>query len=198
MSSRLPDAVGAEVARLLGALPVIRPLRAGERDLVDILLRELSPTSRHRRFHLAVNELTPALLDRLARVDVAGEVVYLATTTASGRETAIGEARYAPSAERHDAREFALVVAESWQRLGIGTRLLRELMRQADKSGIGHLYGDTFADNTPMLALAHRLGFDRRRHPTDARLVRLNWTPGSPIDRVAAAEPRRSAGPTVA
>jgi acetyltransferase len=196
MNARLPESVGAEVERLLAALPVIRPLRAHDRDLVDSLVRELSPTSRYRRFHAPVNELSPALLDRLARVDVPGEVAYLATTTARGRETAVGEARFAVDVDGHDGREFALVVTESWQRLGVGTRLLRELIREAEKTGVRHLYGDTFADNAPMLALAHRLGFERRRHPTDARLVRLSWTPGTSIvDRVVAVERRRTPGP---
>ena len=36
------------------------------------------------------------------------------------------------------------------------------------------LYGDTFADNVPMLELARRLGFEKRRHPTDARLARMS------------------------
>lgn len=195
MNARLPDAVGAEVARLLAALPVIRSLRADDRDLVDALVRELSPAARYRRFHATVNELSPALLDRLARVDVPGEVAYLATTTARGRETAVGEARFAVDVDRNDAREFALVVTESWQRLGIGTRLLCELIGQAEKCGVKHLYGDTFADNTPMLALAHRLGFERRRHPTDARLVRLSWIPASSIDRAVDAEQRGTPGP---
>jgi acetyltransferase len=195
MNARLPDSVGAEVARLLAALPIIRPLRADDRELVDALVRELSPTSRYRRFHAPVNELSPALLDRLARVDVPDEVALLATTTARGCETAVGEARYAVAADRHDAREFALVVIEPWQRLGVGTQLLRELMWQAEKSGVMHLYGDTFADNTPMLALARRLGFVRRRHPVDARLVRLSWTPDNSIDRVVASERRRTPGP---
>jgi acetyltransferase len=172
-----PDVLGAEVERLLAALPVIRPLQAGDRSLVDALVRELTPMSRYRRFHAAVNGLPPAMLDRLARVDAPDEVALLATTRARGTEVAVGEARYAADDRRPAAREFALVVVEPWQRLGVGTRLLSELMRQAAQSGVGLVYGDTFADNAPMLALAHRLGFERRRHPIDSSLVRLCWTP---------------------
>jgi acetyltransferase len=176
MNTHLPDLLGAEVERLLAALPVIRPLQAGDRSLVDALVRELTPMSRYRRFHAAVNELPPAMLDRLARV-ARDELALLATTRAHGTEVAVGEARYAADDRRPDAREFALVVVEPWQRLGVGTRLLSELMRQAAQSGVALVYGDTFADNAPMLALAHRLGFERRRHPIESSLVRLCWTP---------------------
>jgi acetyltransferase len=194
MKAFSPDAIGAEVARLLAALPVVRPLRPDDRALVDALVREMSPTSRYRRFHAAVNGLPPAMLDRLARVDAPDEVALLATTTVRGTEVAVGEARYARDGLGIDAREFALVVVEPWQRLGVGTRLLRELMRQAARSGVGVLYGDTFEDNAPMLALARRLGFERRRHPFDARLVRLAWTPAHSANGERMAEQRESAG----
>jgi len=194
MKAFSPDTPGAEVARLLAALPVIRPLRPDDRALVDALVRELSPTSRYRRFHAAVNGLPSAMLERLARVDARDEFALLATTTARGIEVAVGEARYACDELRSDAREFALVVVEPWQRLGVGTRLLRELMRQAARSGVGVLYGDTFTDNAPMLALARQLGFEWRRHPLDARLVRLTWTPADSVEGEPTAEQRETAG----
>lgn len=183
MTTRLPDAIGAEVARMLAAMPVIRPLRKSDRALLESLVHGMSPTSRYRRFHAAVNRPAPALLDRLARVDAPDEVALLATTTAHGDEVAVGEARYAPDIDRRGAREFAIVVIEPWQRIGVGTELLRELMRQARGTGVGLLYGDTFTDNVPMLALAQRLGFRRHRHPFDARLVRLGWNPGRSAGR---------------
>lgn len=174
MNQRLPDIVSVEVARLLAALPTIRALRSTDRPLVDALVRGLSQTSRFRRFHSAINELPSGILDRLARVDVPGEAALLATTMAGGPEVAVGEARYAVSDEAEDAREFAIVVSEPWQRMGVGIALLRALMRRAARSGIGRLYGDTFSDNGPMLALARRLGFELQRHPTDARLKRMS------------------------
>jgi acetyltransferase len=99
------------------------------------------------------------------------------------REVAVGEARYAVSDEAADAREFAIVVSEPWQRMGVGIDLLRALMRHAAQSGVGRLYGDTFVDNEPMLALARRLGFEVRRHPADARLRRMSIRLGAPLWR---------------
>jgi acetyltransferase len=194
MSPLLPDVIDAEVARLLAALPFIRPLRTGDRALVEALMRDLSPALRFRRFHGAVTELPAALLDRLARADIPGEAAFLATTMVRGREVAVGEARYAISSERHDAREFAIVVSEPWQRMGVGIRLLRKLIRYAARSGVGTLYGDTFADNIPMLALARRLGLESRRHPTDPRLLRMSVRLDG-LDRTAyGAGTRRAAG----
>ncbi len=176
MIAQSPEVMPAEVTGLLTPLPFIRTLRSDDRGLVDTLIRGLSPMSRLRRFHWPMREASPTLLDRLVHRAGPGEATLLAVLRTSGGEVAVGEARYASDDDRQDSREFALVVADSWQRLGVGTRLLRELMRQAARSGVRRLYGDTFADNVPMLELTRGLGFERRRHPTDARLVRVSST----------------------
>jgi acetyltransferase len=169
-----PDVLDAEVARLVAELPVIRPLHAGDRPLLEALMRGLSPASRYLRFHAAVSEVPAALLERLTRVGVLGESAFLATTGVQGRELAVGEARLAISDEVHDAHEFALVVADPWQRLGVGMALMQRLLRQAALSGVRALFGDTFSNNVRMLELARRLGFEMHRHPTDARLTRMS------------------------
>jgi acetyltransferase len=165
--------IGAEHLPRDTASVFLRPVRPGDGALLDGLVRALSGASRYRRFHAVVNELSEPWRARLTRV-APDEAALLAIVRAGEREIAIGEARYAPSDDAAaDAREFALVVADDWQGLGIGARLMRGLLRCADRAGVSVLYGDVFADNAAMLAFAHRLGFSQRRHPTDARLVRV-------------------------
>jgi GNAT superfamily N-acetyltransferase/uncharacterized protein YjiS (DUF1127 family) len=176
MIAHSPEAVGAQAAGLFVGLPTIRQLRSNDRSLVDALVRELSPLSRLRRFHWPLREASPTLLDRLVNQSGPDDAALLAVLPANGGEVAVGEARFAADSDRHDAHEFALVVVDPWQRIGVGRRLMRELMQLAARSGVKRLYGDTFADNVPMLELARSLGFERRRHPTDARLVRVSST----------------------
>ena len=176
MSAHWPEAVGTQAGGLFVGEPTIRQLRSNDRSLVEALVRELSPLSRLRRFHWPLREASPTLLDRLVNQSEPDDAALLAVLQANGAEVAVGEARYAANDDRSDAREFALVVVDPWQRIGVGRRLLRELMRLAARSGVKRLYGDTFADNVPMLELARSLGFERKRHPTDARLVRVSST----------------------
>ena len=174
MSEHLPELARAEVERLITSLPVIRPLRDGDRGLVADLMRDLSPSARFRRFHATMSEVPPSLLDRLTRVGMSGEAVFLATTTVQGREIAIGEARYAPSDEDEAMREFAIVVSEPWQRMRLGSALLSALVEHATDHGAMALYGDTFVDNVAMLGLARHLGFDCTSHPNDSALIRTS------------------------
>jgi acetyltransferase len=86
-------------------------------------------------------------------------------------ETIIGVARYAIDSSG-EACEFAIVIADAWQRRGIGKRMLVKLIDVARKRGLKRMYGDTLATNEGMLRLLRRLGFSLQRHPEDATLTR--------------------------
>jgi acetyltransferase len=154
----------------------IRPLRSDDESRVAGLVRELSARSRFRRFHLTMNEAPRALLARLLEVDPQREYALLATVRRGGVEIAVGEARYAAVSFKPGLREFALVVGDRIQRAGLGTLLMHRLMRHATWRGVEAMFGDVLRENTPMLALAQRLGFTPTFHPTDARLVRVEKT----------------------
>lgn len=156
------------------ATPVaIRPLRPDDAGRLDQLIREVSAEARRRRFHVAVNELTPAWLQRLTQVRVPAEAALLATVADGRDERAIGEARYGEIAHASDTREFALLVDDRWQGKGVGTRLLTALLQLAQGARVRCLFGDVLSENAPMLALARRLGFVQQRHPLDERLTRV-------------------------
>jgi acetyltransferase len=156
-----------------GESVLVRPVRAQDGPLIDAFVKDLSPISRLRRFHAGIKELSPAWLDRMTHPDMRFELALIAVLNRAGRETCIGEARYAVGGETPGEREFALVVADAWQRVGIGACLLRILTCHAERCGVARLYGDVLRDNVPMLALARRHGYEVRRHPTEARLLRV-------------------------
>jgi acetyltransferase len=94
----------------------------------------------------------------------------LAATAMLDGETLLGVARYVRDQD-NQAAEFALVVADSWQGRGIGTRLMAKLIDAARRRGVKRLYGDILATNRPMLELARKLGFELGRHE-DATITR--------------------------
>lgn len=165
---------------------LVRPVRAQDGPLIDAFVKELSLTSRLRRFHAGIRELSPAWLERMTHPDVRYELALIAVTAHAGREMCIGEARYAVGSETAGEREFALVVADAWQRVGIGSWLLRALTCHAERCGVARLYGDVLRDNVPMLGLARRHGYEVRRHPAEARLVRVVKALDNPLDNGAA------------
>ena len=155
---------------------VIRPIRPEDEANLLAFFEGLSPRSRHRRFHAAVNELPPDVIARFVRANGRDELALVAVAKQNGRETVIGEARYVLSSCKTRCAEIAIVVADAAQGVGLGKRMLRSLMRRAAENQITQLYGEVMPDNRAMLGLAGAFGFRQRRDPDDPRLFRVEKT----------------------
>ncbi len=127
----------------------IRPLRNGDREVVQAVFDALGPQSRRRRFGGVKNVLLAADLDALARVDASHHVLV-----AWAGDRPVGLARLV----RHgNSAEIAFEVADEWQRRGVGTLLVERLAADARAAGITRFRGDVDDGNAASLALLRRL-----------------------------------------
>jgi acetyltransferase len=85
-------------------------------------------------------------------------------------EEIVGVSRYAriPGTRR---AECAIVVADGWQGLGLGTELMRTLAVAALARDIDCLEGTTLAENQRIAAWGRRFGFTVRTEPNSGGLV---------------------------
>ena len=152
-----------------GRRATIRQVRTADAPLVQQFVRALSPQSRRRRFLGPVRELSPAQLERMTRFD-GSSALGLAAVTCEDVPSIVGIAQHAvcdpPFAE------LAVVVADGWQRQGLGERLVRLLLSYGAWTGIVAMHGFVAAANQPMLALASKLGFALEAD-ADPGLVRI-------------------------
>ena len=103
--------------------------------------------------------------DDVARLEVArvladsadDHVSLILTETHGATEVAVALAELACD-RSSDTGEIAVVVRDDWQRKGIGTFLLGQLVRIAHEGGLAYLRADLFADNYPMRRLLYALG----------------------------------------
>ena len=153
-----------------GRRVTVRPVLPQDAELEQSLVRGLSPEARYNRFFNPIRELSPGQLEQMTQIDYRRHVALVAESFDEGAARVVGEARYVVDEGGHGA-EFAVVVADDWRRLKLATRLLRSLREHACEAGLETLYGDVLASNEPMLAMLRRLGFRRRMHPGDPRLV---------------------------
>lgn len=142
-----------------------RPIRPEDATLLQEFIRGLSDQSRYMRFVSMMRELTPRMLARYTRIDYDRELALVATVQISNpenrgllRERIIGFAHYMRNADGQGA-EYALVIADDWQRRGLGQELMRGLIRAARRQGLSYIDGVILATNRPMLSLMTRLGF---------------------------------------
>ena len=166
-----------------------RPRRLRLRDGREVTLRAISPAdapeiaqaferlsaaSRYSRFMQHKRRLDPAALERGVNPRPGRDFAFVATIPASDGIDIVGAAQYVRALE-DDATtcEFAITLAEDWRGSGLATQLLASLVRRARRDGYARMEGAVIADNSPMLALARRLGFTAQPMPDDATVIRV-------------------------
>ena len=156
-----------------GTVIVIRPLRADEAAQELEFLQSLSRQTRYERTFSHRGMLGPGELCQLVHFDVHREVALVAAVQGDAPDAfaAVARLKKSPSG---DVFEFAIVVSDTWQHRGVGTRLLRKLLEVARHAGIPRLTGTTFATNEAMKGLARKAGFTVRSDPDDASLSILD------------------------
>ena len=137
-----------------GAQLWVRLIEPDDRDALDAFVRELSDESRYRRFLRSVKRLAASELTHLCELDHVDAEALLAFDSAGG---IVGVARYFRLADRPEAAEVAVTVADEWQHRGVGTLLLRRLVVLAESHGIDHFVATCLATNADMILLLREL-----------------------------------------
>ncbi len=140
---------------------VIRPIRPEDAALEKSFISRLSAQSRYFRFMQEIKELNQEMLVRFTQLDYDRELALIAVlkNTGESTETELGVARYIMNPDGKSC-EFALVVADEWQGRGLGSQLMKLLMRAAHMRGFTEMNGEVLHENTAMLDLVAYLGFN--------------------------------------
>jgi len=161
-----------------GAKVTVRPIRPDDALALQAFVRGLSEHARYMRFVSMMKELTPAMLARYTQLDYHREFALVATVMSvdeSGvaREAITGLAHYLRNPDGQGA-EYALVVADDWQGLGLGTILMTRLIDAARHQGLKYVEGLVLSANKPMLALmTGRMGMRNDPDPEDTTMRRV-------------------------
>jgi L-amino acid N-acyltransferase YncA len=155
-----------------GTEVTIRPIRGADLELEREFVNRLSSATGYRRL---MSTRTPSLdeLRRFTAIDTTREMALVATTMVDGRERQIGVARYVKDERSPGEAEFAIVLADAWQRRGLGRKLLSCLIEEAKARGVRRLVGTSLSDNEAMLELGRRLGFRLARSRDSATVTNL-------------------------
>lgn len=158
---------------------VFRAAGSYDRAAVASFIARLSPESRYHRFLHALRTLPDALLDGMLRFHPARAVTLLWFDVGAAGEL-VGIAQYAATYEPGQC-EIGIVVAEAWQRRGLGSLMLDELARIALLAGFRSATAETLTENVSALQLARRWGAQLALVPGNAQLTAIR----APLDRRA-------------
>lgn len=156
-----------------GRTITIRPIRPEDAEMEQEFVKNLSDESKYYRFMDTLRELTQSMLVRFTQIDYDREMALIATLPdADGKEVQIGVARYVTNPDGETV-EFALAVADEWQKHGVGRRLMSALIETARQKGYRAVVGDVLSQNTKMFRLMTILGFTIHPHHEDPAVKRV-------------------------
>jgi len=173
-SGSVPSANPNLIDLLDGRHVHLSPVRPQDADAERDFVGALSLTSRYRRFHFGLRELTPEQSRAMTEIDQHHHVAFVGRPSEGPQAPIVADARYVLRADSADA-EFAIAIADGWQGAGLGRALLTRLLAHAREQGVRRLFGEVLWSNPAMLALARSMGAQVMRNPGDATSVRVTF-----------------------
>ena len=141
-----------------GRSVLLRPIRPEDEPLEHELIAGLSPESSRFRFFYIIKDISHEMLSRFCNIDYSREIAIIAESTTGGKRRNVGVGRLVIQPGTAIG-EFATLVADDFQEVGLGHKLTDMLIGIAQERGLKNLYGVILKDNAKMVGLARSLGF---------------------------------------
>ncbi len=151
-----------------GSEITIRPIRPEDEPLMVEFHGTLSDRTVFLRYFASMSLRRRVEHDRLVRICFAGydrEMVLVGEykDPATGKHRILGVGRLNKSRTNSEG-EVAVLVADQYQRQGLGTELLRRNIQIAREEKLTRLYAEILRDNIAMEKVFQRLGFNFHMH----------------------------------
>lgn len=155
-----------------GSDAVLRPIRPEDEPLVARMFQFLSKESLYYRFFGYVPQVTHEFLARYTQIDYDREIAIIAEIDDESERKMIGVVRIIADAWM-DSAEYAILIADPWQRQGLGYLLTDAILDIARDRGIRKIYASVLATNKGMIHIFEKRGFTIKRDGFDAFYVEL-------------------------
>jgi acetyltransferase len=153
-----------------GVRLTLRHIAPADAAIEQAFVHGLSPQSSYLRFHGTIKDLSKKDLDKFTNPDSRNAVALIVLHSGETSEEEIGVARYAIDPDGVNG-EFAIVVADAWQKRGIGTRLMNALIRHLQGSGVKRISGYVIKSNSAMRKFVKQLDFAETNIPDDPSIL---------------------------
>ena len=157
MTFQYPSELVDDMSLPNGELLRIRPLGRGEDLPIRQLYERLSPETRYLRFFSPMPRLPEPVLRLISCVDYRRQLALLAELDAPDGVQVVALASFA--AIDHSTAEVGLVVADQWQRQGIGTALASRVLLAAEARGFDRFVAHVLHGNAGIRRLLDRAAF---------------------------------------
>ena len=154
-----------------GSTAEIRALRPEDEADMLAALEQTSAQSLQRRFFVMKRHFSDKERAFFMDIDFKNHVALVARAEETGRKVMVGGSRYIVF--EPGRAEMAFMVVDAWQGRGIGSILMRHLVKIASEAGVQELTAEVLPENSAMLKVFRKFGFKPapRRDPHTIHLV---------------------------
>ncbi|MCA8972761.1 MAG: GNAT family N-acetyltransferase [Planctomycetes bacterium] len=157
---RDPRELEREVRAKDGRLCRMRALKPSDEQKIQTFFYGVSHQTVHKRFMQVLESLPYDRLQDLIDVDYENDLALVLEHGDGHREPEIVAVAQYYRDKASNLAEVAFMVADEWQRQGLGTQLFSELAEIAETHGIRGFTAEVLAENRPMLHLFHSTGLE--------------------------------------
>jgi GNAT superfamily N-acetyltransferase len=134
----------------------IRAQRSQDREGMQAAIAGTSLGSLYRRFFAVRREFSEKETDYFLDIDFVNHVALVAVAHDAGQPTIVGGGRYVVI--QPGQAEVAFAIVDAYQRLGLGSALMRHLATLGREAGLRELIAEVLSENVPMLSVFERSG----------------------------------------
>ncbi len=147
----------------------LRPIKPEDENRFNELFRSLSEESVRFRFFETIRELSHDTLTRYCNLDYDREIAIVAELQDDKR--IIGVVRIIPDFARKTG-EFAIMVGDMWQGLGLGSKLMDVISGIASDLELEEIHSFVSHANIKMIRMCTKKGFDTK--PIDEYIISMS------------------------
>jgi RimJ/RimL family protein N-acetyltransferase len=168
----MPEAINYAARELLrdGSQAEIRALRPEDEADMLAAVERTSARSLQRRFFVMKRHFSEKERTFFMDIDFKNHVAIVAVAEEAGRRVIVGGGRYIVF--ESGRAEMAFVVVDTWQGRGVGSILMRHLVKIASDAGLQELTAEVLPENAAMLRVFGKFGFGTASRP-DPQTVHL-------------------------
>jgi acetyltransferase len=161
-----------------GASVLARPIMPEDEGRFNEFLKSLSEETMRFRFFALFKEMSHETLAKYCNLDYDREISLIAEIQGQVRQI-VGAVRLTVEPDGKKG-EFAIMVGDQWQGVGLGSRLMDSLVAIGKDKKLEQIHGYVLANNYKMLTLCYRKGFHSTMLDEYTVEVTLPVSAGSP------------------
>jgi len=154
-----PEEYVRETTMTDGRRVVLRPIKPEDEPLWFELLGSCSRESIYMRFQYFFQWESHEVASRYCYIDYEREIAIVPELNEGGKRRLLGVGRLIADPD-HKTAEYAILVGDEWQNMGIGGILTDYCMEIAKEWGVRRIVATTTTDNYRMMAVFKKRGFE--------------------------------------